>query len=74
MKDPKDVEGLARQIRSGYRGGRVLVVGHSNTVPDIVWAVSRTIRVPAMSDVDYSTIYIVSVPTLGPASLLKLTY
>lgn len=74
MKDPKDVEGLARQIRSGYRGQRVLVIGHSNTVPDIVRAVSRTIRVPALPDDDYSTIYIVTVPTLGPASVLKLTY
>jgi len=74
MKDAKDVEGLARTIRTSHRGQKVLVVGHSNTVPDIVHALSRDSRVPAMPEDEYSTIYIVTVPTLSPAAVLKLTY
>jgi broad specificity phosphatase PhoE len=74
MTDAGDVQGLARTIRTRHRGQRVLVIGHSNTVPEIVRAVSRNIHVPPMADDEYSTIYIVTVPTLGRASVLKLTY
>lgn len=74
MEDAKDATGLVRTIRGSYRGQRVLVVGHSNTVPEIVHGVSRTIRVPPLADDDYSTIYIVTVPTLSPASVLRLNY
>jgi broad specificity phosphatase PhoE len=74
MKSADDFEGIARTIRSRHRGQRVLIIGHSNTVPGIVGAVSRNNSVPMMADDDYSTIYVVSVPTLGPASLLKLAY
>lgn len=74
MKDARDVEGLARQIHKSYRGQRVLVVGHSNTVSEIVRAVSHGIRVPAMGDSEYSTIYVITVPTVGPSSVLRLTY
>ena len=74
MEDAKDAAGLARKIRGSYRGQKVLVVGHSNTVPEIVHAVSRAIRVPPLADDDYSTMYIVTVPTLSPASVLRLNY
>ena len=69
-----DVDGLLRQIRSQYRGRNVLVVGHSNTVPEIVRRLSRDGRVPPMGEDEYGTIYVVTVPTLGRASVLKLTY
>ena len=60
-----DVPGLLRQIRSQYRGRNVLVVGHSNTVPEIVRRLSRDGRVPPMGEDEYDTIYVVTVPTLG---------
>jgi 2,3-bisphosphoglycerate-dependent phosphoglycerate mutase len=69
-----DVNGLLRQISKDYRGRNVLVVGHSNSVPEIVRRLSRDGRVPPMSENDYGTIYIVTVPTLGRPSILKLTY
>ena len=69
-----DVDGLLRQIRSQYRGRNVLVVGHSNTVPEIVRRLSRDGRVPPMGEDEYGTIYVVTVPTLGRASVLKLIY
>jgi probable phosphoglycerate mutase len=69
-----DVDGLLRQISNDYRGRNVLVVGHSNSVPEIVRRLSRDGRVPPMSENDYGTIYIVTVPTLGRPSVLKLTY
>lgn len=72
--EAEDIDGLARRIRNSHRGKRVLVVGHSNTVPDIVRALSGGVRVPEIADDDYSAMYIISVPTLGPASVLRLVY
>jgi broad specificity phosphatase PhoE len=71
--DGKDVAGLTRRIRHEYRGQRVLVVGHSNTVPAIVKALTGT-SVPPIADEDYSQLYVVTVPVFGPASLLRLSY
>lgn len=72
--DANDVEGLVHRIRNSSRGRRVLVVGHSNTVPEIVSALTGGVRVPAIAESDYSAIYVVTLPTLGPASVLRLSY
>ena len=69
-----DVTGLLRQIRADYRGRNVLVVGHSNTVPEIVRRLSGDPSVPPMAESEYGTIYVVTVPTLGKASVLKINY
>lgn len=69
-----DVAGLLRQIRSQYRGRNVLVVAHSNTVPEIVRRLSRDGRIPPMGEEEYGTIYVVTVPTLGRPSVLRMTY
>ncbi len=69
-----DVAGLLRQIETDYRGRNVLVVAHSNTVPEIVRRLSGDPSVPPMAESDYGTIYVVSVPTLGRASVLKISY
>ena len=47
--------------------GRVLVIGHSNTVPAIVAALSGR-SVPAMDETDFSTVYVVARPRYSPAS------
>ncbi len=72
--EASDVVGLARRIRESYRGKRVLVVGHSNTVPEIVRVLSGDERVPPIADDDYSVIYVLTLPSLGPASVLRLSY
>jgi broad specificity phosphatase PhoE len=72
--DARDVDGLLSRIRSEHRGRCTLVIGHSNTVPEIVHRLARDAQVPAMSDAEYDTIYVVSVPTLGPASVLRFKY
>jgi broad specificity phosphatase PhoE len=72
--DAKDVEGLARRIRQSHRGQRVLVIGHSNTVPEIVRALDGGALVPPIGDDDYSQMYVVTIPTLGPTSVLHMNY
>jgi len=65
---------LARRVRREHHGGVALVVGHSNTIPAIAAALASRPDVPAMSEDDFGTIYVVSVPDLGRASILRLAY
>jgi broad specificity phosphatase PhoE len=69
-----DSHELARRILRENRGGRALVVGHSNTVPEIVAALARLDGVPPMGDEEFDTLYVVTVPTIGKVSVLRLKY
>lgn len=66
--DPDDVASRALQE---FRGGRVLIIGHSNTVPAIVESLSGH-PVPAMGEADYGTVYVVARPRFSPASVSVL--
>jgi len=65
---------LARRVLDENRGSRALVVGHSNTVPEIVKALSGAGDVPPVAEEEYDTMYVVTVPSIGRASVLRLKY
>jgi broad specificity phosphatase PhoE len=54
--DPRNVPALVEQVRAIK--GNVLVVGHSNTVPDLVAAFDGAKPAP-LTEADYGTIYVV---------------
>lgn len=68
-----DIRGTAHHALHDHRGGSVLIVGHSNTLPQLIEQMSG-VRVPEIADDEYDQIYVLSVPTLGKANLLKLEY
>jgi phosphohistidine phosphatase SixA len=71
--DPPEV--LARKLLQHHRGRTVLVVGHSNTVPELVRGLAEVSDVPGISEADeYDTMYWVSVPALGTASVVRIKY
>lgn len=70
----RDVDALVQRIRGEFRGGTVVVAGHSNTVPEIVKRLANVDDVPPIADEDYATLYVVTMPTLGPASVLRMSY
>ncbi len=70
----KDYDGIIARIRSEFSGRTLLLVGHSNTVPELVRRLARVQDVPEIPDADYGTIYVVTVPTLGRPSVLRLSY
>jgi broad specificity phosphatase PhoE len=75
LVEPKASSGdLARRVLRENRGGRALVVGHSNTVPELVAKLSGADQVPSMGDEEFDTLYVVTVPTIGRASVLRLKY
>lgn len=66
-----DPAAVARRALAEFRGGRVLIVGHSNTVPAIVESLSGQ-GVPAMAETDFGTLYVVARPRFSPASVSML--
>jgi len=69
-----DPRGLARRALREHSGGRVLIVGHSDTVPRIVAALSGNPKIPEIGDQEYGTMYIIAVPRIGNPNLLRLNY
>ena len=68
-----DVGALAQRAVRDHRGGALLIVGHSNTIPQVVKRISG-VDVGPIADDEFDGIYVVSVPTLGKASVLRLEY
>jgi probable phosphoglycerate mutase len=69
-----DPKGLARRVLREHPGGRVLIVGHLDTVPAIVAALSGNDDIPKIAELDYSVMYIVTVPRIGHANFVRLSY
>lgn len=71
---PHDARSLARRVLHEHSGGRVLVVGHSDTVPEIVKSLTGAKGLPPIGEAEYGTMYIVTAPRVGRADFLRLTY
>lgn len=69
----EDAAALAAEIRERYRGQSVLVVGHSNTVPAIVEALSGA-PVAEIDEAVYDNAFVVVIPQAGAARLYRLRY
>jgi 2,3-bisphosphoglycerate-dependent phosphoglycerate mutase len=69
-----DPRGLVKRVLREHGGGRVLVVGHSDTVPQIVAALCGCSKIPEIGAEEYGTMYIITVPRIGRAILLRLNY
>ena len=69
-----DAPDLATRLLREHGGGRVLVVGHSDTVTDIVERLSGAKNLPRIADDEYGAMYIVTVPRIGRANFLRLNY
>jgi broad specificity phosphatase PhoE len=69
-----DSKRLANRVLNENSGKRVMIVGHTNTVPEIVAALSDRTDIPKMDEKEYGTMYIVTVPRIGRANVLRLNY
>ncbi len=61
----------AKRALADNRGGRVLIVGHSDTVPEIVNELSG-VDVGPMSEADYGIVYLVTIPRFSRAAVTRL--
>jgi len=67
----RDAAAMAAQIRSA--AGNVLVVGHSNTVPDILKQLGVTQPI-TIADSEYDNLFVVVRPATGEPTLVRLRY
>jgi 2,3-bisphosphoglycerate-dependent phosphoglycerate mutase len=69
-----DPRGLVRRVLKDNPGGRILVIGHADTVPAIVTALCADADVAPIGALEYDRMYIVTVPGIGRANVLRLSY
>lgn len=63
-----DTDALVARVRAAPPAGRVLVVGHSNTVPEILMRLGVTTPI-TIADTEYDNLFI-AIPQEGSATLL----
>ncbi len=64
---------VAETLRARHRGGTVLVVGHSNTVTEIVAALGAP-KPPPICDGEFDRLFVVHVPATGAATVDERRY
>ncbi len=72
--DQDDPRALAHRVLRDHSGQTVLIVGHANTIPTLVTDLSGVPDIPPVEPSDYATLYIVTVPRVGRAGVVRLRY
>ncbi len=72
--DADDTESVLDEIVRKHKGRIILVVGHSDTLPDLMANLGASKRVPLIADGEYDNIYIVSIPWFGKTKTIRLRY
>ncbi len=70
----RDPRGLARRLLKDHAGAVILVVGHADSVPAIVAALSEKSPIPPLAAQEYGTMYIVTMPRIGRANFVRLNF
>jgi broad specificity phosphatase PhoE len=65
---------FARRVLREHRGDRILIVGHVDTMPALVEALSGAKDIPPIGATEYGTMYVIGVPRVGRANVLSVTY
>jgi phosphohistidine phosphatase SixA len=68
-----DTKGLVSRVMHEHEGGSVLIIDRSDTVPELIHELGD-IDVPPIADDEYDTLYVLSVPSFGHASVLRMEY
>ncbi len=73
--DPdEDNEAVLEDILARHKGEIILVVGHSNTIPQLIADLGASKRVPPIADDEYDNLYLVSIPWFGKTKTIRLRY
>lgn len=72
--DAADTETVLAEILDDFKGKIVLVVGHSNTLPELIANLGASKNVPPIQENEYDNIYIVSIPWFGKTKTIRLRF
>lgn len=70
--DARDVDGLATRLRTKHPGQTVLVVSHSNIIPEVIRALGADAT--EIPEEEYDDLFVVLVDGAGSASAVHLNY
>jgi broad specificity phosphatase PhoE len=71
---PQAPRAWARRLLREHRGGRILVVAPANAARDLATELSGVADIPPILPMEFGTMYIVTVPRVGRANLLRVDY
>ncbi len=74
LRAGRDIQGLIDDIGRQHVGSTVVVVGHSNTVPQIIERLTRGRERVVLKDDEFDRLFIVTVTRFGPPALVQLRY
>lgn len=72
--DANDTEMVLEEILQNHKGKIILVVGHSNTVPELIANLGASKKVPPIAQDEFDNIYIISIPWFGKTKTIRLRY
>ena len=72
--DAGDTETVLETILKNHKGKIILVVGHSNTVPELIANLGASKNVPPIEENEYDNIYIISIPWFGKTKTIRLRF
>lgn len=72
--DAADTEAFLDTVIRDYKGKIILVVGHSNTVPEMIANMGASKSVPPIAENEYDNLYLVSIPWFGKTKTIRLRY
>ncbi len=72
--DAADTESVLGTILKDHKGKVILVVGHSNTVPELIANLGASKNVPPIAQNEFDNIYIISIPWFGKTKTIRLRF
>lgn len=72
--DADDTETVLDDILRDHKGKVVLVVGHSDTLPELIANLGASKRVPPIAEDEYDNLYVVAIPWFGKTKTIRLRY
>ena len=72
--DAADTETVLETILRNHKGKIVLVVAHSDTLPELIANLGASKRVPAIAEAEHDNIYVISIPWFGKTKTIRLRY
>ena len=71
--DDDDEDTVDAMVRE-HKGKIILVVGHSNTLPNLIAALGASKNVPPIAEMEYDNIYLISIPWFGKTKTIRMRY
>lgn len=72
--DAADKETVLETILKKHKGKIILVVGHSDTLPELIANLGASKKVPPIDEMEYDNIYIISIPWFGKTKTIRLRF